>query len=378
MKKLLTTALILMLLVVASDLFAQLKITGDARFRPRLNIDDKTANGGTETTDVYYMYRLRLNLNWNVGDGFFLQSRLGHNGLAGYGVFGKGVSPDALGAYGKDYSESGRRMSLDIMFLNGGRATKTYGYKFGLFSASSYANPIFDVHYFAAALIDIPFFIFNNDGLFGASAYYKAGPGKITLSALYDNALGKNIADSDGNDIYNMNDQYTFYADYHMNVAGWGVQPMVMMTMADSASAPMTFGANFTSPKLVGDLALGLSAIYSMNSVKQSEISGLCEDYGMIHNEYAAWKVRFKVSGKLGIGKLFAYIEMANREDTFDDASTKSNDFLYSWLGYSFTVYSGDAGKFIITPQWRHIATDVDGTNTRTREKIEMNFDFKF
>ncbi len=195
---------------------------------------------------------------------------------------------------------------------------------------------------------------------------------------MYDNPLGKSIEDANGNEIYNMNDQYTFYADYNMKVAGWGVQPMVMMTVADSASAPMTFGANISSPKLVGDLALGLSAIYSMNSVKQAEIANGCKDYGMIHNEYAAWKVRAKISGKLGIGKLFAYVELANREDTFDNGDTKSNDFLYSWLGYSFTIYSGDAGKFIITPQWRHISKGADDTNLQAREKIEMNFDFKF
>lgn len=235
MKKLLTTTLMLMLLVVASDLFAQLKISGDARFRPRLNIDDKTENGGTKSNNVYFMYRVRLNLNWKLGDGYFMQSRLGHNGLAGYGVFGLGLSPDALGAYGKEYSASGKRMSLDIMLLNGGRATDTYGYKMGLFGAGSYSNPIYDIHYFASAMIDIPFFIFNNDGLFGASAYYKAGPGKITLTAIYDNPFGSSIEDADGNVLYDLSDQYTFYADYNMKFSGWGVQPMVMMTVADSA-----------------------------------------------------------------------------------------------------------------------------------------------
>ena len=84
---------------------------------------------------------------------------------------------------------------------------------------------------------------------------------------------------------------------------------MAMMTIADSATAPMTFGANFSSPKLVGDLALGLSAIYSMNAVKNSEMKPELNYFGMITNEYAAWKIRAKVSGKLGVDTLFAYIE---------------------------------------------------------------------
>ena len=376
MKKLLSTVLVLMLLVVASDLFAQLKISGDARFRPRLNIDDKTENNGTKSTDVYYMYRVRLNLNWKIGDDYFMQARLGHNGLAGYGIFGKGLSPDALGAYGKDYTESGKRMSLDVMLLNGGFASAEYGYKLGLFGAGSYSNPIFDIHYYASAMIDIPFFIFNNDGLFGASAYYKAGPGKITLSTLYDNPIGSSVEDASGNELANQNDQYTFYVDYNVKVAGWGVQPMVMMTVADSAAAPMTLGLNLSSPKLVGDLAFGLSGLYSSNSVKTAET--VYSDYGMVNNEYTSYLVRAKVSGNIGPGKLLLWVDLGNREDTFDNGSTQSNDFMYSWLGYSFTVYKGDAGSFVITPEWRHIVKGVDGTNIQTREKIEMNFDFKF
>ncbi len=376
MKKSFSTILVLMLLIVASDVFAQLKISGDARFRPRLDIDDKTEAGGNVSNDVYYMYRIRLNLNWNLGDGYFLQSRLGHNGLAGHGVFGKGLSPDALGTYGTDYAESSRKMSVDVMLINGGFAGDTYGYKLGLFEAEAFNNPIYDVHYYAKSLIDIPFFIFNNDGLMGASAYYKAGPGKVTLSAYYDNAFGKSVEDKDGNEVSNQNDQYTFYADYNVKFADWSFQPMAMMTVADSAAAPMTLGANITSPKLVGDLALGLSAIYSSNSVKQAETTYI--DYGNVGNEYTAWKVRAKVAGKLGAGSLFAYVELANRKDTKDDGTTVKNDFLYSWLGYSFTVYKGEAGSFSITPTWRHVVADVDDVNAQTREKIEVNFDFKF
>lgn len=262
------------------------------------------------------------------------------------------------------------------MLLNGGFASAEYGYKLGLFGAGSYSNPIFDIHYYASAMIDIPFFIFNNDGLFGASAYYKAGPGKITLSALYDNPIGSSVEDASGNELANQNDQYTFYVDYNVKVAGWGVQPMAMMTVADSAAAPMTVGLNLSSPKLVGDLAFGLSGLYSSNSVKTAET--VYSDYGMVNNEYTSYLVRAKVSGNIGPGKLLLWVDLGNREDTFDNGSTQSNDFMYSWLGYSFTVYKGDAGSFVITPEWRHIVKGVDGTNIQTREKIEMNFDFKF
>jgi hypothetical protein len=375
MKKAFSTILVLMLLIVASDVFAQLKITGDVRFRPRLDIDDKTEAGGNVSNDVYYMYRMRLFLNWNLGDGYFVQSQIGHNGISGFGVFGRGYYPDQLGTY-SDFSESSRKMSVDFMMLNGGFASDTYGYKMGLFEAGAFNNPIYDVHYYVSKMIDAPFFIFNNDGLVGASAYYKTGPGKVTLSAYYDNAFGKSVEDADGNEVSNQNDQYTFYADYNLKLAEWSVQPMVMMTVADSAAAPMTFGANITSPKLVGDLALGLSAIYSSNSVKQAETNYV--DFSNVGNEYTAWKVRAKVSGKLGVGNLLAYAELGNREDTFDDATTKKNDFLYWWLAYEMNIYKGEAGSFCVSPTWRHIVADVEDVNVQTRDKFEVNFDFKF
>ncbi len=62
---------------------------------------------------------------------------------------------------------------------------------------------------------------------------------------------------------------------------------MVMMTVADSAAAPMTLGLNINSPKLVGNLALGLSALYSSNSVKTADV--VYSDYGMVSNEYTAY-----------------------------------------------------------------------------------------
>lgn len=376
MKKTLSTVLVLMLLIIASDVFAQLKISGDARFRPRLDINDKTEAGSVLTKDVYYMYRVRLNLNWNLGDGYFVQSRLGHNGLAGYGVFGKGLSPDALGTYGTEYAETSKRMSVDVMLLNGGFASDEYGYKFGLFEAGSFNNPIYDIHYFANSMIDVPFLLFSNDGLFGASAYYKAGPGKITLSAIYDNAFGKSVENAAGKELSNQNDQYTFYADYNVNVADWVFQPMVMMTVADSATAPMTVGLSVNSPKLVGDLALGLSALFSSNSVKTTD--AVYNDYGMVNNEYTAYLLRAKVTGKVGPGSLLFWVDLGNREDTEDDGTIIKNDFMYSWLGYTFTVYKGDAGSFTVTPEWRHIVTNVAEINTQTREKFEINFDFKF
>lgn len=39
---------------------SQLSVFGDARIRPRYDIDDKTMANGSRISDLYYQYRARL------------------------------------------------------------------------------------------------------------------------------------------------------------------------------------------------------------------------------------------------------------------------------------------------------------------------------
>lgn len=375
MKKILTTSVMLLVLLSADFTLAQIKIGGDARFRPRLDQDDRTDAGGTYKSDVYYMYRIRLNINADIGDGYYFRTKLAHNGIAFYGKMSTGLSAEVFGAYGRDYRENGRRLSVDFMEMYGGRDTKTFGFKMGLFGVGSFSNIVYDVHYLPSLMIDIPFFIFNTDALYGASVYFAAGPGKLTFSGYIDDARGAKVEDKDGNLVTDVTDQYTFEANYAFGAGDWKIQPIVMMTVADSAAAPITFGANITAPKLDG-WALSAGMFLSSSSKTESEIN--YTEYGMRGNEYSAWKARVKVVGNVGPGQLTWFGELGGLTNKYENGTEQKNSFLYSWLGYKFTVYKGEAGQFTIEPEWRLMKYDNEDVNLRTRNKFEVNFDFKF
>lgn len=370
-----TVAFILMLLLTSTITYSQIKFSGDARFRPRLDIDDKTEAGQTYKSDFYYLYRIRLNMKADIGEGYFLSTKIAHNGIAYYGKATAGLSADAFGAYGTDYRENGKRMSVDFMELYGGRNTEIYGYKFGLFEVGSFNNPIYDIHYMPTLMVDIPFFTFNVDGLFGASAYYVSSSGKLTFAAFIDDALGNTTEDKNGNVINSNQDQYSFYTDYELKIGDWKAQPIAMITIADSAAAPITFGGIITFPK-VADLTFSGSIFYSNSSKKASEINSA--DFGMPANQYNAWKARLKVTGKLGPAYLTWFVELANLTNKFEASPDTKTDFLYSWLSYKFVVFKGEYGEFSIAPQWRFIKYDSEIVNLRTRNLFEVDVDFKF
>ena len=64
---------ILISLIAFSFLMSDIQFSGDARFRPRYDIIE---NGdGSSTSDLYYLYRARLNMKANIGEGwFFIQN----------------------------------------------------------------------------------------------------------------------------------------------------------------------------------------------------------------------------------------------------------------------------------------------------------------
>ena len=56
---------IFLIVSLLSLIFADIEISGDARIRPRLdNVDD---GGDIESSDLYYLYRARLNVKADIG-----------------------------------------------------------------------------------------------------------------------------------------------------------------------------------------------------------------------------------------------------------------------------------------------------------------------
>ena len=71
----------LLCLVSLSFIITEIQFSGDARFRPRYDIIENSH--GSSTRDLYYLYRARLNMKADIGDGWFFNTKLGTLGVAG-------------------------------------------------------------------------------------------------------------------------------------------------------------------------------------------------------------------------------------------------------------------------------------------------------
>ena len=375
MNRVLTIITFLFIVVLAGSLMAEITLTGDARLRPRLDLQDKTVTDSistqTKTTDGYYYYRARLNAKTDIGDGWFGHVQLGTNGFAYWtGKFGEGATPSSSSISG------GGKGSVDFMLIYFGRKTKEFGYMGGLIPINALTNPILDLHYYSHKMVDVPYFLYSNNSAHGFTGYIGLKNGsKINATVMVDNNLKKTETTIDSLTLgpivtaeSDMKDQYTVMLDAPLKLSDFVVQPVAFLTAiaTDGAEKPMTFGANITTPK-IGDFTL----YGSFGSSTQSE-SGTAE--------YSAWYARLKAVGKLGKGTFTGWVDIANKEF---DITKQQNKFMYFWIAYEIPVYKSDVGSVSIKPTWRHIAEkheDAAGSEIYdfTREKIELTIDFKF
>ena len=71
---------IILCLISLSFVMADIHISGDTRVRPRYDI--KENGDGSSTSDLYYLYRARLNVKADIGEGWFFNTQLGTNSVA--------------------------------------------------------------------------------------------------------------------------------------------------------------------------------------------------------------------------------------------------------------------------------------------------------
>lgn len=195
--------LILLAVIAIPSYAADIKISGDARVRPRIDMKDATDKGEDKSTDAYYMYRARVKAKVSIGDGWILNGMLGHNGVGEYnGNFAKGTYPDVFGDVKESQigNDAARRSSVDFMELNFGYQGDKFGFLLGLNRAASPGNPIYDLHFYPKQMVDIPFYIFNTDGYYGGKAYAKMGDGQLDFAVMVDDNNGMYVEDKDGNE----------------------------------------------------------------------------------------------------------------------------------------------------------------------------------
>ena len=354
MKKLFSILLALFLMGSLVNSVAQVSFSGDVQVRPRYDTKDFGDYGGA-SQDMYYMLRTRLNVKGVLGGGFYAKAQLGTYNYAGY-QFTNGIAPgSSQEPLAGDYLPR-PGVNFNQMFL--GYKSDAWGFEAGIVSLSGISNPLLDIHFYPAVMVDIPWTILRLASFTGAKFFVNAGPGAINfMAAKTDN--GKYIEDVDGNVVKDLHDTYTFGLDYAMNFSGWKIQPAVYFSYAnDSAAAPMTYGVNLSTPKF-GGFGFGLDFGMTSNSVEGS-------------NQYDGMLVRFKVAGKLGPGSVIAWYDYAKRTDK--GTTDVDHDYGYLWLAYKWTIAKFDHGAFTIMPRWRMITHKVTDATDFTRNKIECLF----
>lgn len=375
MKRFFTAVLALLMLSMAGSISAEIKFSGDARLRPRMDIRDNTSFGtdaetNTKTTDGYYLYRARFNIKGDIGDGWFGHVQLGTSGFAYWtGKFG---DPSYSSPHKPSSSsvEGANRGSVDFMLIYFGRKTDKFGYWGGLIPVNGLSNPLLDVHFYPSIMIDVPYFLYSNNGAHGFAGYIGFEKTKLNLTLLADNNYGKKVettvdstAGTDFSTEAATHDQYTLMVDMPLKLGEATVQPVAMFTVADRGmDAPMTFGANLTSPKF------GQFTLYGTAAMSMQRAGGAA-------NEYDALYFRAKAVGKVGKGTFHGWVDIAERK--FDESGYKEK-FFYFWLDYQIPVYKSDVGSVSIKPTWRYIQKKVDDVLDNKRHKIELTIDFKF
>jgi len=362
MKKLLT---LLMVLAMAGTLFAQVTFSGSAQVRPRLDVKDwgGFAKDGSKTgldaqTDMYYMYRFRINMAATIGGGWYAKARLAHYGYAEYG-FTSGLGMGANLGGDRDVTAK-PSVAFTQMFL--GYKNDTWGFMGGVIPMNGIANPMLDVHYYPNKMIDIPWTIYGLGSHSGFAGFDNAGPGKLNITATKDanNMTKENV---DGTKPTDLHDTYSFGFNYDFKVAGFGIQPAVYYSWADkNVVAPITYGVNLTTPKFAG-FSFGATAALTSNSVSNTA-------------KYDGSFFRIKAGGKVGPGAISAWYDLAKRTDkgTVD----VDHDYSYLWLMYKFTAYKGDHGVVVLAPRWRMIGEKVTNAMDFSRNKIEFLVIAKF
>ena len=379
---------ILIFILLISNVYAEITFSGDARLRPRFDVKD---NGeyGTKSEDFYYYYRARLMIKADIGDGYFFNTRLGHNGSAYWtGKFGTGVTPSSLS------NPSAGRGSVDFMELYLGHQGEKFSWSGGIIPVPH--NPALDIHFYPELILDKAWDTYNNNAAHGFDLNYKLGGHGLDLKILVDDNNGKKVVDKNfaavsdttityiidqdsgsirldttitttGSSDSDTKDQYSLYLTYPVSVLGFKLSPHFLMTLADKGRpAPITYGAEFALPKVAG---FKVSAFTGLTSQSVSDSTTGVDAYN-------GWITRMKMVGKLGPGVLVAWYDLAST--TPDAAGSVKSNFSYLWLSYTYTLHKSDWGAMVVAPTYRLLSHKIEGSRDYTRAKIELTTQITF
>jgi hypothetical protein len=378
---------LMILILLITGVYADITISGDARVRPRLDITDQGAYG-SKSSDSYYLYWVRLNVNADIGGGYYMKTQLAHNGAGSFiGKFGTGTLPSTA-----SYS-SGARGSVDFMLAYFGYEGKRFSWSTGLIPV--YGDIFLDAHFYPIKPLDIPWILFNNNAAFGVDLNYVLAGQKLDLKVFVDDNSGKTvegdiltsidtayawIIDQDSGVVVRdtsitslstdpnqaTKDKYTFNLSYPVSIAGIQIKPHMYMTLADSGiAAPLTMGVELKLPKIAG-WTMSVSTGTTSQKVETTAYPGA----------YKGSFYRGKLWGKLGPGSFLTWVDVTSISP--DLTSVPDINSTSIWISYQWKLYQSDKGEVSFKPTYRQHIQKTDGQQDLARTFIELTTEIKF
>ena len=346
---------ILLSIISVSFMMADIYISGDARIRPRYDI--KENSDGSSTSDLYYLYRARLNMKADIGDGWFFSTKLGANGLAGMTKMGDDFT-DAF-VYGSGNINSIRPVVQFNELYFGGMNDK-WGFWGGAFPLKS--NPALDIHFYSDKLVDIPFIVYNNSSITGFAGYETIMGKKLNWFLSVDNNVVEKEEFSDETEAIEDGDNYTLGMDMFLNFGSISINPRIMTSSGGTEDDiyPMTYGGDLFLPKLAG-FSSSLSYYLSTQGKESDE------------QHYEADHMRVSLSKSIKNGKLKFFYDMASKN---------SDAVSFMWFSYTYNLYKSEMGEVTISPTLRlqngKNAGSSDYDKEFSRAKFELTAQIKF
>lgn len=347
-------------------LIASITFSGSARVRPRYDLK-VYKNNNTDVTykgDTYFQYRAKLNIKGNLGAGYFFKGQLSHNSPANWSTMGDGSGLPSTSSVG-----SAQSPAIAFTELCLGYKGDKFGYRLGRFAFAH--NTLLDIHYYPTKLLDIPFFIFNNNAITGAELNYNFSKHFVKLAVSVDenNVNYQNFIDLEGDSVVYDQEGLTAILDAGFKFDKITISPSLLYSAGKTLSNPITAGARaqYASSGILLKAEAGYSSSYHMDDLYQ----------------YNGFIVRAELRKKIGFGTLRFMYDYSNmsyaRFNGTDYMTDKYGIYHYTWLEYTMPLYKSDMGAIVARPVWRFYSSNMEASGQQyMRHKIEIYFQYSF
>jgi len=359
---------IILLSTFISVIFSDINFSGDARIRPRLDIIDKGVD--SSSMDLYYSYRGRLNIDADIGGGWFFNAKLGTNDVAGMTKMGddntkytyreeEGKSDYYLpGDEPGDLNSS--RPQVSFINLYYGIKKENFGFWGGAIPLK-YSSSL-DIHFYPDKVIDIPWLLYNNGSTVGFAGYISKLNWFISIDG-NKKEIEKYVVEDTRIEEKNM-DPFTIGLDIPFK---WNdfldVHPRLIFSIDNSDQPwPITGGFDFSLRSFFG-IKPQLSYYFSTQFLDEK-------------TKYKATHMRLKFDREFGPGKLTFWGDIGTHIDESKEENTNT-DYMYIWLDYKCQLFKSDFGSISLKPTIR-VLNKKTLESEYSRMKFELTTEIKF